>query len=138
MDSKETELARGARTEQRIAWLTLLVGCAAGMTAALLRAWNWAAGLVIGASLAWLNFRWLRQGLDALMSASTAQVGSERPRIPVGMYFRVLFRYCLIALAVYVIYSVLRISPLSMVVGFCSLGAATMAASVYEILRPLD
>jgi hypothetical protein len=45
-------------------------------------------------------------------------------------------RYGLIAFAVYVIFEFLRIPILSMIVGLCALGAATMAASVYEILRP--
>lgn len=138
MESQEAEAARNARTERRIAWLTLLIGFAAGAVAGLLRKWPWAAGLAIGAVLSWLNFRWLRQGLDALVSAAAAQAGSERPRVPILTYLRTLFRYGLIALAVYVIYIALRVPPLSMVVGLCALGMATMAASVYEILRPMD
>lgn len=138
MESKEAEAGRNARTEQRIASLTLLIGFAAGVVAGLLRKWPWAAGLAIGAVLAWLNFRWLRQGLDALVNAVAAQAGSERPRVPIVTYLRVLFRYGLMALAVYVIYIALRVPPLSMVVGWCALGAATLAASVYEVLRPMD
>jgi len=44
----------------------------------------------------------------------------------------------LIAFAVYVIFVFLRIPILSMIVGLCALGAATIAASVYEILRPVE
>jgi hypothetical protein len=39
---------------------------------------------------------------------------------------------------VYVIFKYLRVPLASMVVGMCALGAATIAASVYEILRPLE
>jgi hypothetical protein len=91
-------------TERRIAWLTLILGIVAGAIAGLFRSGPWAAGLLIGAGLAWLNFRWLRRGLDALVAASTAQAGSEKPRVPLGTYFRMLFRYGLIALGVYVIF----------------------------------
>jgi hypothetical protein len=49
-----------------------------------------------------------------------------------------LFRYGLIALAVYVIFIYLRVPLVSMVVGLCALGAAAIAASVYEILHPAD
>jgi hypothetical protein len=44
----------------------------------------------------------------------------------------------LIGLAVYVIFIVLKVPVLSMIAGLCALGAAAVAASVYEILRPVD
>jgi hypothetical protein len=123
-------------TEQRIAWLTLVIGLAAGATSALTGHWPWASGLMIGAVLAWLNFRWLRRGLDALVDASAAQAGAPRPRVPVGTYFRALFRYALIALSVYVIFKVLRVPLASMVIGLSALAVAAIAASVYEIWHP--
>jgi hypothetical protein len=125
-------------TERRIAWLTLALGFTGGVVAGILRSLPWAAGLTIGAVLAWLNFRWLRRGLDALVAASTAQAGSEKPRVPVGTYFRMLFRYGLIALGVYVSFRYLKVPLLSMVLGLCALGAATITASVYEILSSVD
>jgi ATP synthase I chain len=87
---------------------------------------------MIGALLAWLNFRWLRRGLDALVAASAAQTGTEKPRVPLGTYFAAAFRYGLIALSVYVIFKLLRVPLASMVVGMCALAAAAIAASVYE------
>jgi hypothetical protein len=138
MEPNAAETAPGAVTEQRISWLTLLLGLLAGILVALLRDRAWGAGLAIGAILAWLNFRWLKRGLDVLVQASTAQAGDKKPRVPLGSYFGMLFRYGLIALAVYVIFEYLRIPLLSMVVGLCALGAATIAASVYEILHPAD
>ena len=138
MASSVIESPSGAVTERRISWLTLLIGLLAGLLVALLRDRLWGAGLGIGAALAWLNFRWLRRGLDALVMASTAQAGGEKPAVPLLSYFGMLFRYGLIALAVYVIFEYLKVPLVSMVVGLCALGAATVVASVYEILRPVD
>jgi hypothetical protein len=138
MAPKAAEMAPGAATERRISWLTLLLGLLAGALVASLRDRAWGAGLAIGAILAWLNFRWLKHGLDALAQASTAQAGDKKPKVPLGSYFGMVFRYGLIALVVYVIFEYLRIPLLSMVVGLCALGAATIAASVYEILHPAD
>jgi small-conductance mechanosensitive channel len=123
----------GVQTERRIAWLTLAFGAAACVAAALAGSRVWAAGLLIGAVLSWLNFRWLRQGLDALVAASTAQAGAEKPRVPLGTYFAAMFRYGLIALVVYVIFKLLGVPLASMVVGMCALAAAAIAASVYEL-----
>jgi len=132
------ESTPSALTERRISWLTLLIGFLAALLVALLRNRLWGLGLAIGAVLAWLNFRWLRRGLDALLVASTAQAGKEKPVVPLLTYFAMAFRYGLIALAVYVIFIYLRVPLVSMVVGLCALGAATIAASVYEIWHPLE
>jgi len=97
--------------------------------------WDWGAGLMIGSGLAWLNFRWLKQGLDALAQAIVAQ---GKGTVPLGAYFKALFRYLLIALTVYVIFKYLKVPVLSMVLGLCALGAATLAVSVHEIFRPQE
>ncbi len=138
MASSAVESAPAALTERRISWLTLLIGLVAALLVAILRDRLWGAGLAIGAGLAWLNFRWLRRGLDSLVVASTTQADKENPEVPLLSYFAMLFRYGLIALAVYVIFIYLRVPLASMVVGLCALGAATIAASVYEILHPAD
>jgi small-conductance mechanosensitive channel len=124
-------------TEQTIAWLTPVIGALAALAAWVLghRA-DWAAGLAIGAGLAWLNFRWLRRGIDTLVAEAQAQAGSEKPRVSPVTYLLALLRYSLIALTVYVIFVYLHIPLGSMLVGLCVLGAAAIAASVYEILRP--
>ena len=138
MASIAAEPPPAAVTERRISWLTMLIGLAAGILVAALRDRLWGAGLAIGAALSWLNFRWLRRGLDALVTASTAQAGKEKPAVPLLSYFGILFRYGLIAFAVYVIFVYLRVPLVSMVVGLCALGVATIVASVYEILHPAD
>ncbi len=128
----------GALTEKRIAWLTLAIGAAAAAATAAAHQRPWAAGLMIGTILAWFNFRWLRRGLDALVVASTAQEGAPRPHVPVGTYFAAVFRYALIAFLVYVNFKVLKVPLASMVVGLFALGAATIAASLYEVVRPIE
>lgn len=131
-------MAAGTETEQRISWLTLLFGAAGAAAAASLRGRVWGAGLMIGAVLAWLNFRWLRQGLDSLAQASTAQANSKKAQVPLSSYFLALLRYGLIGLTVYVIFEYLHVPLASMVLGLCALGAAAIAASVYEIWHPVE
>jgi hypothetical protein len=130
--------ATALATERRIAWLTLATGAVAALATGLCYRWIWAAGLLIGAILAWLNFRWLRRGMDALVEAANAQAGAAKTRVPVGTYFRALFRYGLIAFIVYVIFKVLGIPLVSMVLGLLALGAAAIAASVYEVWHPVE
>jgi len=128
----------GAATERRIAWLTLVIGAFAAIATGISYRWTWAEGLLIGSVLAYLNFWWLARGMDALVAASTAQSDAAQPRVPVGTYFRALFRYGLIAMIVYVIFKVLGIPLVSMVLGLLALGAAAIAASVYEVWHPIE
>ena len=136
MGDSQVSVTSATQTERRIAWLTLFFGAAASVAAAVLRQPLWAGGLIVGAILAWFNFRWLRQGMNALVGASQAQAGVPQPRVPIGAYLRVLFRYALIAVTVYVIFKLLKFPLASMVVGLCALGPAAIVASVYEITRP--
>jgi hypothetical protein len=125
-------------SEKWIARLTLLLGALAAIPVAVFYGAVWGVGILVGAILAWLNFRWLCQGLDALTIAATAQANRRKPRVPIATYFKALFRYGLIALAVYVIFKYLNVPVLSMIFGLCALGAATLAVSVYEILHPQE
>ena len=138
MSTTPINLAPYAATEKWIARLTLFLGAIAAICVACFCGPNWGAGIFVGATLAWFNFRWLKQGLDALTAASTAQAGQPRPQVPVFTYFTALFRYGLIGLAVYVIFKYLNVPILSMILGLCALGAATLAVSVYEILHPQE
>jgi small-conductance mechanosensitive channel len=126
----------GTATERRIAWLTPTIGVIAALVIAVAGRRDWAAGVVVGSILAWFNFRWLRQGMDALAAAANAQSDAAKTRVPIGTYFRALFRYALIALCVYVIFKLSAIPLVSMVFGLFALGAAAIAASVYELWHP--
>jgi small-conductance mechanosensitive channel len=126
------------QTESRISHLTLALGVAIGLAIAILYSWRWGLGILVGAALAWLNFRWLRQGLDALTNAATAQANHKKIHVPISAYLKAAFRYGLIALIVYVIFKYLNVPVLSMVLGLCALGAATMVISVHSIFRPSD
>jgi hypothetical protein len=132
MEAADT--AQSELTERRIAQYTLVLGCAASVVASFLFSMRVGAGLLIGALLAWVNFRWLERAMDAVTRASTAQANTPEARVPIGGYFGLFARYALIAAVVYVTFSVFRIPVLSMVVGLCALGAAAMVATLMEVL----
>lgn len=132
------ELPTYRRTETWISHLTLILGAVSAVLVGWRYEARWGVGLMIGAALAWLNFRWLKQGSDALTEAVAAQSSQRKARVPLGAYFKAVFRYALIALIVYVIFKYLKVPVLSMIFGLCALGAATVAVSVHEILRPQE
>lgn len=134
METAET--AQYELTERRIAHLTLIAGALAAVGAFYLYSIRVGAGVLVGAMLAWINFRWLGHALNAVMHASIAQAGSPQASVPALSYLGMIARYALIALAVYVIFSRLQIPILSMLVGLCALGVAAMTATLWEVVSP--
>ena len=59
---------------------TAVIACVAGFAAAL--------GFLIGAAMSWLNFRWLKQGVNALVGLAVAQEGAQKARVPAGVYVK--------------------------------------------------
>ena len=145
----EAELP-GERVLHRIAALTLGFGFAAAVVAMTIHRADWAKGLAGGAILSWLNFRWLRRGIRAMVKAALSQAPAEATASDTGQpassakskasavvtYFALLFRYALVAFAVYVIFICLHVPLVSIGLGLCALVAAIMTASVWEVLKP--
>jgi len=123
------------RAERRIAWLTLVLGFAAAGVAAFALSPAAAAGVAAGALLAWMNFRWLRQGVDALAQVATTPAGGERPRISTWVYAKLFGRYVLIGVVLYVMVFRLSVPAWSILAGLLALGAAAMVESLYEVLH---
>ncbi len=128
----------GERTVRRIAYLIPGFGISAGLLAGILHHWDWAAGLVLGTGLASLNFRWLRRGLSAFTTAAASHATADNARQPVATYLAAAFRYVLIGVSVYVIFKYLRVPLVSIFLGLCAFAAATITASVWEILQSAE
>src|SRR5882672_8037699 len=111
-----TETTQYALTERRIAYFTLILGVLAAAAAAFLCSIRAGAGVLLGAILAWINFRWLERAMDSVTRASTAQEGSPAARVPVSSYLGLFARYALIAAIVYATFSLFRIPVLSILV----------------------
>jgi hypothetical protein len=124
-----------AVAEQRIEWLTLALGLAASVLALAVWGARSGAGVLLGAALAWLNFRWLKQGVNALVKISTAQAGAERPRVPPSVYVKFFGRYALLLAVVYVILSRSWLPVAAVVGGLFAVIAAVMIELVWELIR---
>jgi len=119
----------------RLGWLTLAVGLAAAIVVALCVRARMGAGVAIGTLLAWLNYRWLKLGADALVVSATAGGGPSSTRVPASTYLKFAGRYLLIGLAVYASVSVLKVPLLGMIYGLLALGAAAFIEGIYEVIR---
>jgi hypothetical protein len=121
--------------ERRIEWLTLALGAAGAVFAALRWDWRAGAGVALGALLTWLNFRWLKQGVGALVTVSTVQAGSEHARVPRSVYLKFFGRFVLLLLVVYVILSRSLLPVAAVLGGLFAVVAAVMLELLFELIR---
>lgn len=121
--------------EHRIQWMTLAFGLAGAMFAFARWGWRPGAGVALGALLAWLNFRWLKQGVAALVKVSTARANSEHFRVPMSIYAKFFGRFAMLLVAVYVILSRSLLPVTAVLGGLFAVVAAVMIELMWELVR---
>jgi hypothetical protein len=116
------QLLFGRAVGRILRWMSL-ISAGGGILGFLLGGWRWAAGFLAGALASYLNFRWLKQLVEAL--------GTARPRKRLAVFLGL--RYLLFGLGAY---AILNYSPLSLTAAL--VGALVPAAAVIiEILFEL-
>jgi ATP synthase I chain len=121
--------------EHRIEWMTLAFGLAGAVVVLMRWGWRPAAGVALGTALAWLNFRWLNQGVTALVQLSTAQANSEHARVPLSVYAKFFGRFALLLVVVYVILSRSLLPVAAVFGGLFAVVAAVMIELMWELVR---
>jgi ATP synthase I chain len=121
--------------EHRIEWMTLAFGLAGALFVLIRWGWRPGAGVALGAALAWLNFRWLKQGVTALVKISTAQANSDHARVPMSVYAKFFGRFALLLVVVYVILSRSWLPVAAVLGGLFAVVAAVMIELMWELVR---
>jgi ATP synthase I chain len=122
-----------AQFSRRLERWTIALGLSAALAAAFVESARAGCGVAIGTLLAWLNYRWLDQGLGALVTAASAQEGSPSPRVPASVYWKFTTRYLLIGLVIYASVHFFDVPLLALFAGLFALGAGAMAEGLYEV-----
>src|SRR5271154_7342708 len=121
--------------ERRIEWLIAGIAVAASAVTWFVWGRSVAAGFAAGAILSWVNYRWMKQGVDTLARLSTAQAGTQRAQVPVRGYMKFLGRYALLIVAAYAILRAFRPPVASLLAGFFSVIAAVLVEMVGQLFR---
>ena len=121
--------------ERRIERLIAGIGALAAVATWYLWGGRAAAGLAAGAALSWVNYRWMKQGVDTLARLSTAQAGTQRAQVPFSVYLKFLGRYALLIVAAYAILRAFRPPVASLLAGFFSVVAAVLVEMVGQLFR---
>ncbi len=120
---------------RRIEYLTLALGAAAALVTAVRWGRRAALGFAIGSGLAWVNYRWLKQGVDVLAQLASAQADAEKVRIPKSVYLKFFGRFALLLGIAYVILSHSLLPAASILAGLFALIVAVLVELLYELVR---
>jgi hypothetical protein len=93
-----------------------------------------AMGFLLGAALAYLNFRWLRQSIIALTDRVSGQENGPEGR---AVVFKFIFRYGVIAAVGYAIISSSNLSVSGLIAGFFLSVVALLFEAVTEVVYSL-
>jgi hypothetical protein len=124
-----------AAAERRIEQVTVGIGAAGALCAGMFWGMRAATGAAAGAALSWINYRWMKQGVDTLARLSKAQQRAERVRMPKSVLLKFLGRYALLILAAYVILAHLNLPVASVLGGFSAVVAAVLVEVIGQLFR---
>lgn len=124
-----------AAAERRIEYFTLAIGALAAAFACIFWSLQAGAGLAAGAALSWINYRWMKQGINRLALLSTAQAGAEKPRVPSSTYIKFIGRYALLIVAAYVILRGFSLPAMSFIAGLFAVVAGVIVEMVGQLFR---
>jgi uncharacterized membrane protein len=113
----------------RISRIMVLLASVSALASLAIYGWRIALGLVFGSLIAYLNFHWMKQVVNALAERC---VESQISRPGKGIVLRFLVRYALMALAGYVIFSASPASLYGLLAGLFLPVAAIACEAAYE------
>ena len=117
-----------ARAERRIEWLTASLGGIVSLTLLIAIGWRVGAGFGVGALLSFLNFRWIKEMVDALVHAG-------RERISRWTYVKIFLRYALLGVTLYAIFARSFLPWQAVLAGLFVLVASVMLDLVVELFH---
>lgn len=113
------------RALERIGKAMFAIGAGGLIAATAWRGWTWGAGFALGAAASWLNFRWLKQIVDALGAARPTR---KRVAVLAGL------RYALLGGGAYVIIQFTSVSVTATLAGLFISVAAVIVEICFELV----
>lgn len=133
MDSKHSRLDPANHVEdpfERIARNALILLVLLFLTSALFWSWGGAVSVGLGGLLAWLNFRWLKSGVEAILSTQEAPP-------PRSVITRFVGRLLLILICLFAMIQLSFLSLIGAVIGLSIFVLSGIFEAICQLLRQM-
>ena len=113
-----------------LAGLTLVVG-------ALFVSWKFVVSFLVGAVISYLNFCWMKQGVDRLIGSFGSEVSPSPRRSGKSVIFKYLLRYALIGGTLYAIFRFQFFEARGAILGLLLFVAAVLFECLHLVIKTL-
>ncbi len=120
--------------DRRLWKISVGLGIPACLAALILGGLDSGLGFLAGALLSWINFRWLKQGVDHLLE-STRSAQSPPKRAVGTAIFKYFLRYALIGLTLYATFRLGFLEVFGFFSGLLLVVAAVLVECVLQVIR---
>lgn len=121
-----------ARAPERIERTILILGIASALAALGFFSWKDSIGIVVGAAVTWLNFRWMRTSVVGLTNKLAQKPDANGSTMVLALKF--LLRYAMVVAVVYATLKSSVASVLGVFAGLLLIVPALMIEAVYEFV----
>lgn len=120
--------------DRRIRNVSLGLGIPACLAALLLGGPESGLGFLAGAALSWINFRWLKQGVDRLIESARSPKSPPKGAVRAAI-FKYFLRYALIGLSLYATFRFGFLEVFGFFSGLLLVVAAVLVECVLQVIR---
>ena len=120
--------------DRRLLKISMVLGIPACLTALILGGLDSGLGFLAGAVLSWINFRWLKQGVDRLLGSTRSPPPFSRRAVRAAI-FKYFLRYALIGLSLYATFRVDLLEAFGFFSGLVLLVGAVLVECVLQVIK---
>ena len=132
--SRPSAALRDSQLDRRLWRISLGLGIPACLAALILGGPDSGFGFLAGAALSWINFTWLRQGVDHLLESSRSSQPAPKRSVRAAI-FKYFLRYGLIGLSLYAIVRFGILEVFGFFSGLLLVVAAVLVECVLQVIR---
>jgi hypothetical protein len=126
-----------ATVENRLTRIGMLLGAVTLVVGALFISWKFVVSFLVGAVISYLNFCWMKQGVDRLIgSFSTEAIPAQRPSGK-RVIFKYFLRYALIGGTLYAIFRYQFFEARGAIIGLLLFVAAVLFECLHLVIKTL-
>jgi len=126
-----------AAVETRLTRIGIILGALTLVVGGLLASWKFAVSFLLGSVISYLNFRWMKQGVDRLISGFGSEPSPARLPSGKGVIFKYFLRYALIGGTLYAIFRFQFFDVTGAILGLLLLVAAVLLECLHLVIKTL-
>jgi len=126
-----------ATVENRLTRIGIVLGAVTLVLGALLASWKFVFSFLLGALISYLNFCWMKQGVDRLIGSFGSEAKPSPQRSAKGVIFKYFLRYALIGGTLYAIFRFQFFEARGAILGLLLFVAAVLFECLHLVIKTL-